>query len=359
MSRKAGPAKPWVLVSDTYSQSRSALAAVRALGAAGYPVAVTISGRMSLAAASRFCRRRVSVPVVTDPEYARSVQSEAARRPYLTVMPTSDAALIALGAQVGEYVDKSILAKRAALVGIAPPWTRMFPSLEALRRSARDLQYPVMIKPSISRSPPFRARSPEELETTAPAIPPVGEVVVQPYLDQSMRAVCGLMWRGRLMAVVHQRYLRIWPPVCGTSSAAETVDPDLELEEKLIRLLDGYEGIFQAQLAGPYLLDLNPRPYGSLPLAVAAGVNLPALYCELLGGSSPGTEITRGRTGAFYRWIEGDLRTLWSGLRARDISFGDALRALRPQFGAAHSVESVSDPRPLLVRMWGQVRRDT
>jgi predicted ATP-grasp superfamily ATP-dependent carboligase len=348
--------KPWVLVSDTYSQSRSALATVRALGQAGYPVAVTVSGQISLAAASRFCRRRIRVPPVDDPEYAPSIRAELARNPYLTVLPTSDAALIALGVPVGDYVDKAVLAKRAASVGLAPPWTRTFPSLDALRRVAADLPYPIIVKPSISRSPPFRAQSSEEL-MTGPAPPPVGQVVVQPYLDEPMRAVCGLKWGERLVGVVHQRYLRIWPPVCGTSSAAETVDPDLEVEERIDSLLRGYEGIFQAQLAGSYLLDLNPRPYGSLPLAVAAGVNLPALYCELLGGSRPPTEVLRSRTGVHYRWIEGDLRTLWNGLRARETSMSAALRALRPRHDTAHSIESLSDPVPTLVRLRAAARR--
>jgi hypothetical protein len=349
--------KPWVLVSDTYSQSRSALATVRALGQAGYPVAVTVSGQISLAAASRFCRRRISVPPVDDGEYAPSIRAELGRNPYLTVLATSDAALIALGAPVGDYVDKAVLAKRAASVGLAPPWTRTFPSIDALLQVAPDLPYPVIVKPSISRSPPFRARSSTELMSTGPAMQPVGQVVVQPYLDEPMRAVCGLKWGGRLVGVLHQRYLRIWPPVSGTSSAAETVDPDLELEEQIGRLLHGYEGIFQAQLAGSYLLDLNPRPYGSLPLAVAAGVNLPALYCELLGGSRPPTEVLRGRTGVHYRWIEGDLRTLWSGLRAREISTSAVLRALRPRHDTAHSIESLSDPVPLLVRLRAAARR--
>lgn len=357
MDGEGAQAKPWILVSDTYSQSRSSLAAVRALGAAGYPVAVTTSGRISLAAASRFCRRGVPVPVVTDPDYAPSVRAELARRPYLAVMATSDAALIALGAPVGEYVDKAVLAERAASAGLAPSWTRTFPSLQKLREEAGDLEYPIIVKPSVSRSPPFRARFPEELTSISPAIPPAGQVVVQPYLDEPMRAVCGLMWKGRLLAAVHQRYLRIWPPVCGTSSAAETVDPDLEMEEKVTGLLRGYEGIFQAQLAGPYLLDINPRPYGSLPLAVTAGVNLPALYCDLLQGSVPQAGVLRGRTGAFYRWIEGDLRALWSGLRAREISLGAALRAMRPRPGAAHSVESLTDPRPMLVRLGWAAKR--
>ena len=46
-----------------------------------------------------------------------------------------------------------------------------------------------------------------------------GPVLVQPYLTAGIRAVAGVAWHGRLAAAVHQRYLRSWPPACGTSSA--------------------------------------------------------------------------------------------------------------------------------------------
>src|SRR5439155_20067813 len=99
-----------------------------------------------------------------------------------------------------------------------------------------------------------------------------------------IRSLAGVAWRGRLVGTVHQRFLRTWPPDCGMASAAVTVEPDLGLEERILALIDGYEGIFQADLAGPYLLDFNPRVYASLPLAVAAGVNLVRVWCDLLRG---------------------------------------------------------------------------
>ena len=156
-------------------------------------------------------------------------------------------------------------------------------------------------------------------------------------------------------AVAHQRYLRTWPPDCGTASAAETVEPDLELEAAVLRLLDGFEGVFQAQLAGPYLLDLNPRVYGSLPLAVEAGANLPAVYCDLLRGVE--RDVVRARPGVFYRWIEGDLRHLFAGVRDGSLGLGAAVRALLPRRGAAHSTESLSDPLPAIARLRYAMRR--
>ena len=182
--------------------------------------------------------------------------------------------------------------------------------------------------------------------------------------------MAGVIWEKRLITSVHQRYLRTWPVTCGTSCAAETIAPDVTLEEKVVELLDGYSGIFQAQFAGDYLIDLNPRPYGSLPLAVAAGRNLVGIYCDLLEGKRPASVARaadgkqapmlplRARTGVFYRWIEGDIRSLWTAYRAGEVSPASSLRALRPQHRAAHSVESLKDPLPILVRGWSALRRE-
>ncbi|MGH2678726.1 MAG: hypothetical protein ACRDHB_10260, partial [Actinomycetota bacterium] len=108
--------------------------------------------------------------------------------------------------------------------------------------------------------------------------------MVQPFLDEPLRAVSGVMWREELIAAAHERWIRIWPRDCGLASAAVTVEPEADLEDRLTRLLQGYEGLFCVQLAGPHLLDVNLRVHSSLPLGIAAGVNMVAIYCDLLRG---------------------------------------------------------------------------
>ena len=121
------------------------------------------------------------------------------------------------------------------------------------------------------------------------------------------------------------------------------------LEERLAQLLAGHDGVFQAQFAGNYLLDLNPRVYGSLPLAVAAGANLPAILCDLLRGHQTG--LVRAREGVFYRWIEGDIRHAVNALKRGSAGPVAALRMLLPKRGTAHSTESLDDPRPVFERL--------
>lgn len=346
----AGGERPWVLVTDGGSgQGRSAVAAVRALASGGYRAAVTVSGGASLAAASRSCSRVVCVAPVEDAAaYAAAVRAEVAARPYLAVLGASDAALLALGAPVGHLVDKARLARGAERVGLAAPPTREFPSLDALLAAADALDYPIALKPTVSRSPARRVGSAVELARLGGRAALSGPVLVQPYLDAPMSSVAGVVWQGRLVAGVAQRYLRTWPVECGTASAAVTVSPDPDLEQRLVRLLEGYDGLFQAQFVGSWLLDLNPRVYGSLPLAVSAGANLVAVYCDLLRGRD--VRPVRGRPGVAYRWLEGELRHAAWGVREGRLGAGPALRLLRPVRGAAHSVASLRDPGPALAR---------
>jgi predicted ATP-grasp superfamily ATP-dependent carboligase len=298
-----------------------------------------------LAASSRYCDRRVAVPPVTEPGYAEAVRAELAAGTYLTVLAASDAALLALGFPVEHLVNKAELTGRARLAGMSVPPTRTFPSRVELL-AAGDLEFPAVVKPAVSTYAARLVRSATDLEATVDGN---GPFVVQPYEGQALRAVSGVVWEGQLVAASHQRYVRTWPVECGTGCAARTVEPDLEVEERLLRLLAGYRGIFQAQLAGDRLLDLNPRVYGSLPLAVAAGANLPAVYCDLLSGKE--VPPLRARPGVFYRWLEGDLRHMAWLVRTRRVGFVSALQELLPHQRAAHSTESLRDPMPMVARL--------
>lgn len=340
------PRSRWVLVSGP-DQSRAAVAAVRGLSAAGYRPAVTISGRASLAAASRYCRRRVVVPSVdVDPAgYAAAVRAELARHNYLALLPGSDMAAIALERPEARFMDKLYTAQLATQAGLLVPPSRVFQSYSALRAAEAELPYPVIVKPAVKRFLAERADGPEQLARVAD-LP--GRLIVQPFLGDPLHGLLGLTWRGRLVAAVHFRYLRIWPFPAGTVAAAETVTPDRRIERGFERLLADHDGLFHADLAGPYLLDLNPRIHATLPLAAASGADLLAHYCALLQGRAP--DAVRGRPGVFYRWVEGDLRSLIRSVREGRTSLPEALRAARPRRGTVHGLESLRDPGPFLER---------
>src|SRR5205823_9483564 len=162
-----------------------------------------------------------------------------------------------------------------------------------------------------------------------------GPLLVQPFLAGPLHAVAGVMWAGRLVAAVHQRFDRIWPRDCGMASAAVTVQADVALEQGLASLLGTWDGVFQADLAAGALLDVNPRLYASLPLAVASGVNLPALFCDLAMGRRDGDTLAAGspmraRPGVRFRWLDGDVRSVLGGVRHGSMRVSQAMAAMRP-----------------------------
>lgn len=341
--------EPWVLVvDDGDSQSRTALVAARALAAGGYRVAATVSGPRSLVGASRSCSRRVPVPPLGDPRFDDVLAREVERGGYGCVLPASDAALVKLEHGVATLLDKQELARLARGAGLGAPESRPFDDPAALAGAADELPYPVVLKPVRSVWRPYRVGDAGELRRSPP---PSWPLLVQPYLSGTLRAVGGVTWRGEIVAAAHQRYLRTWPPSAGGASAAVSVEPDRALEDKLTALLGGRDGIFMAQLVDDVLLDLNPRVYGSLPLAVAAGVNLPAIFCDLRSRPSRAVVRRRGRAGVTYRWIEGDVRHVVARVRAKEMGAVGALRALRPRRGVVHPVASLRDPGPMVARL--------
>jgi predicted ATP-grasp superfamily ATP-dependent carboligase len=182
-----------------------------------------------------------------------------------------------------------------------------------------------------------------------------GAFLVQRYVkDALVLSYAGVMAEGRLLALTACRYHRTWPPPAGSVASGETIVPDQRLVERLVALLRsiGWQGIFEAELvvnaAGEATLsDLNPRIYGSLALSIAAGANLPAIWCDWV--LSRETEYTVARPGVRYRWEDAELRhALWQLRHGR---LKSAARALRPSSRAtiwAHFRRD--DPLPLLAR---------
>jgi predicted ATP-grasp superfamily ATP-dependent carboligase len=62
------------------------------------------------------------------------------------------------------------------------------------------------------------------------------------------------------------------------------------------------------------LMEVNPRFWGSLPLATRAGVNFPRLLCRLAMGEEVG-EAPRYEAGVKLRFLPLDAAAAWSALR--------------------------------------------
>ena len=364
-------ARDLLVAADNYY---AVLAGVRALRAASYRPWVAGYRQGSYAMRSRAA---VGTVIVPDParEPSRFVEAlaETARRVSVAaVLPGSESALVALSGNtapfgdiavgvdspeiVARVTDKVEVLRLASVAGLpVPPTTTV--TEDDLGRGRQELVYPAIVKPVRSQTPDDdgvlrwasaqAVQQAEELEGVLAAMPG-SSWLIQPYIAGKLRAVGGVAWEGKIVCAVHQVAERTYPPA-GGSSYAVTIAPDHDLEGRVARLvgLTGLSGIFQVQFVESdtaYFIDLNPRMYGSLALAVAAGLNLPAIWADLLLGRSP--EVGAYRVGVRFRAEGRDVRALVSALLNRNARL--ALRGIVPRPGTVHAVFSVRDPAPVM-----------
>lgn len=348
------------------------LAAVRGLHAGGYEVWLAVSRSDTYAARSR---RLAGVLEVTDPgsdveRHAEELARAAARLGAHAVLPSTEGSLravtgrehlfpsaTAIGTSLPEVLaratDKRLLNVLAGEAGLqAPPsFDLSDPDLDL-----EALPFPAIVKPlrsvddagrGLRVGEAERVSSPAELRRVlAPATD--RDWLLQAYIEGTLAAVCGVAWRGELVCAVHQCSPRIWPPDCGISSYAYTTPANPEREAGVAALVRsiGWSGIFGVQflLAGShaYAIDFNPRVYGSLALAIAAGPNLPAIWADLLLGRAVTAEPYRAGFG--YRVEEDDYRALLAAFRRGERA--QALRGLWPRRRTVHGIFALTDPMP-------------
>ena len=341
-------ARPAVLVTD--GDQRAALAVVRSLGAAGYPVYVCAARPRSLAGASRYARAEA---LVTDPledpqRFAGDIRALVARWNIGALIPIGDAALLASLPDRGRLpnvllpfadervvrriADKAAVLEAATSVGIAIPQQQPAADRGVLLAMAPGLEYPVVLKPSRSVAEHGGRRikllvrhvaSPVDLAAAAADLDPAAyPVLVQRRVVGPGVGIFLLIWNGETLAAFAHRRIREKPPAGGVSVYRESVAADPALVQRSRALLDafGWCGVAMVEYkidertGTPYLMEINGRFWGSLQLAIDAGVDFPALLMEAALGKRP-APVTAYTTGVASRWFWGDVDHLLARLR--------------------------------------------
>jgi predicted ATP-grasp superfamily ATP-dependent carboligase len=343
-----------IIVTD--ADERSALAVTRSLGRAGWRIVTCAAGRTSLAGRSRHSARSVVVPdALREPEaFAAQVVALATAEGARYLIPISEAALLALlpvreslppgaipwpGAEAVRAVcDKRRVLEAAPAFGIGVPRQAVLDAPTALP-NLPELTWPVVAKParSVNRtggsSEKFTARhvaSLPDLERliagySAAAFPLLlQERVVGPGVGIFL-----LVWDDVLRASFAHRRLREKPPSGGVSVYRESIAADPALVERSRRLLEhfGWQGVAMVeykvdQRSGtPMLMEINGRFWGSLQLAVDAGVDFPWLLIECAEGRAPEAPQPYD-IGTRLRWWWGDVDQLLQRLRRPPAELG-------------------------------------
>jgi predicted ATP-grasp superfamily ATP-dependent carboligase len=335
-----------ILVTD--GEQRAALALVRSLGAAGHQVYVCGPRRRTLAGASRHAKaqREVPDPLSEPAHYSNAVERLRHEWNIDLIIPVAEPAFLALlpnrerlaPARIPfpdveafrRVTDKELVSRAATDVGIAVPRQWVVPNVNA--ELPLDLVFPLVLKParSVGESGGERvklgvgyASNPEQLRARVCALSPAAfPLLLQQRVNGPGVGVFLLLWEGETVAVFSHRRLREKPPSGGVSVYRESIAADPDLVSRSRRLLEqlGWESVamveFKLDLATgtPHLMEINGRFWGSLQLAVDAGVDFPRLLVECALGRAP-EPVSTYRLGVRSRWWWGDFDHLLARMR--------------------------------------------
>jgi predicted ATP-grasp superfamily ATP-dependent carboligase len=349
-----------------------------------------------MTAASRHCSGEITIPAEGDPIPA---VLDAVRRYRLGgFIPMTDASAelgLALREAAPELLvifpearayreisDKARLLELGTELGIPVPEQTVVhskPNEGGLNGACAGVRYPVVAKPSrsaveeggvVHRFGVTMVADESELRAALSSYHPAAfPVLLQRRIDGPGLGAFALFWKGQPVRWFAHRRIREKPPTGGVSVYRESVPLRDDLREYATRILGhfGWSGVAMVEFkedsntGTPYLMEVNGRFWGSLQLALDAGVDFPAHLVTLTEGGQVGPD--RGYpAGIRTRWLLGDLdhliwmlRTPYSVRKGYD-QLPSVLAALstflipwRP--GERWEVLSLDDPRPFFIEI--------
>ena len=380
---------------------KSALAIVRSLGGRDIVVSVGAERESGMALHSRFAEWSFVYPspYTNVNGFIDEVEAEAKRlggKP--VVFACSDATFLALyGARERLAVsctlvfpddrameiafDKAITYSLARISGIPTITTYMPMNPDELGRVAEKLTYPAVVKPRKSvtlqngvrhfGSAHFVHDRDELIRVFESLRMRIGESpMIQERMSGEEYGVETIAHGGNPYTFVTHHRIRSLSPSGGASVLKETV-----LQGALRDMLEMYARklIHELQWEGPImvefkvdsdtktpkLMEVNGRFWGSLPLSIAAGVDMPYHYYHLATKEAFPPELVSARDGVTTRHFLGDVWHLLTVLFAQDTmrsyTYPRRMQALKAFFqtpkGMRGDVWSLRDPKPAMMEV--------
>lgn len=330
-------------------EERAALAVVRSLIRAGHQVHVAARNRYAPAAVARGAVKHLvsSSPLAAPADYAREVAGVAAAIGAQVVIPITDASAEAILGRPEHLPpsvrlpfasreiyraasDKVRVHELAVSLGIGIEETHI------VRRAGEpapelDALYPGYVKPHRSvvgaeRRTKTGVRFVADREACTAALRSLPDeafpVLVQRAVRGPGEGVFVARWGGRTIARFAHRRLREKPPAGGVSVFRESIALAPDVASACDRLLDALdwqgvamiEGKADLDRGGWRVMEINGRFWGSLQLAVDAGVDFPRLLLDAVTGQAP-SDPPPWREGVRLRWEWGDVDHLLIRLR--------------------------------------------
>jgi len=329
---------------------RACLAAVRSLGRKGISVHVGEEGGASLAASSRYCKSffEYPSPVSAPAEFLKRIELVAQAHRGALLLPMTDITMAEILKNVHRFSDsvtipfadyqkysvlsdKERLFRRASALGIDIPATVYSTDLDAAAHcdngdilSDQGMSYPVVVKPSASRIRTENgwiatnvryARSSDQLRAMISSNrPPRQRFLIQEKIEGPGVGIFLLLSAGKVLAKFSHQRIREKPPSGGVSVVCRSIEPPADALRSAEKLLAdaGWSGVAMVEFKRDLrdnrckLMEVNARFWGSLQLAISAGIDFPyLLYRMATGGIN--TAPNHYRLDRISRWELGDL----------------------------------------------------
>ena len=334
-----------VLITD--GNFKHTLAAVRSLGKRGINVTVLSDLRFSISFYSKYCKDCIIVPnPKKDIRFSDCALDIVKNNDYDVLLPISFASVFQISEikeKLEQYVKVPIAGARsigiagskdqtiefAKKIGIPIPKTLYPKNVEEVYDISKNIEYPVVVKGSEESGYVGYANSPEELILRYNKIHKYSPII-QEYISGEGYGFFALYNHGEPRAIFMHRRLREYPVTGGPSTFAESIY-ESRLKELGLKILNNlnWHGVAMVEFKksakkGDFILmEINPKFWGSLELAIASGVDFPYLACEMAVNDDI-KPVFEYKEGVRFRWLfPGDLFHTITNPRAIPRFFAD------------------------------------
>lgn len=218
--------------------------------------------------------------------------------------------------------DKEAVHKRCVELGLCVP--KQYPE-------APD-RFPVVIKPHCGEKHGLKAEDRYKIALNADDYGTKYALmqkydpapIVQEKVEGDGMGVCLLVDReGRLINAVCHRRIREYPITGGPSSCCISFY-DKDMIESAYKLLSsfGFVGMAMVEFKGKYILEVNPRVWGSYPMTVCCGSGYTEDYVEASGGQRVEYDPKKYKTGIKMRFMLNDTLSILSHIKNGHIKEG-------------------------------------
>jgi protein-tyrosine-phosphatase len=338
--------KPTALVLDGHCPA--ALETTQSLGRHGVAAHVAATTLNARARRTRHAAAFHLQPLPSPPEaFADWLRALHARHAFELIVPATEASLLQMArlpeddplrrlavvpgdAAIHAALDKQATWELARRVGTPIPQSRLVAGPEEAA-TAEPAAFPVVLKPIRSKImkdgalitlAPEIVRDAAHWRRRAPEMLALAPMMLQEYAPGAGVGVELLFDRGQMVAWFAHRRLHEWPLTGGASTYRESFEPPAAMLEGSRRMLEalGWHGaaMVEFKLAEDgrfWLMEINPRLWGSLALSIDAGVDFPWLLWQLAHGQALATPPAF-RRGHRTRSVLLDLNWTLANLRA-------------------------------------------